>query len=97
MKATGNYLLLHEKDESLHKHFADLLGPIMQVPTVATCLTTGERAVEDLDFQCSNRGFFRAMLRIRITSMRMDPHNFNSDPDPVFYALMQIRIQFFTL
>jgi hypothetical protein len=31
VKATGNYLLLHEKDAALQKHFADLLGPIMQV------------------------------------------------------------------
>jgi hypothetical protein len=31
VKATGNYLLLHEKDNALHKHFGDLLGPIMQV------------------------------------------------------------------
>ena len=31
VKAAGNYLLLHEKDAGLLKHFADLLGPIMQV------------------------------------------------------------------
>ena len=31
VKATGNYLLLHEKDAALQKHFSDLLGPIMQV------------------------------------------------------------------
>ena len=31
VKATGNYLLLHEKDSAVQKHFADLLGPMMQV------------------------------------------------------------------
>jgi len=31
VKASGNYLLLHDEDSGLQKHFADLLGPIMQV------------------------------------------------------------------
>ncbi|XP_023336717.1 importin-5 [Eurytemora carolleeae] len=31
VKATGNYLMLHEKDSAVQKHFADLLGPMMQV------------------------------------------------------------------
>jgi len=31
VKASANYLLLHEKDAGLQKHFSDLLGPMMQV------------------------------------------------------------------
>eukprot|EP00088_Acartia_fossae_P049518 TRINITY_DN5459_c0_g1_i1.p1 TRINITY_DN5459_c0_g1~~TRINITY_DN5459_c0_g1_i1.p1 ORF type:complete len:1108 (-),score=360.91 TRINITY_DN5459_c0_g1_i1:577-3870(-) len=31
VKAAGNYLLLHDKDTGIQKHFADLLAPIMQV------------------------------------------------------------------
>ncbi len=45
VKATGNYLLLHEKDESLHKHFADLLGPIMQVLRYSVNLLCSPRSV----------------------------------------------------
>ncbi len=78
MKATGNYLLLHEKDESLHKHFADLLGPIMQVRLRGRpCSTAAERVGEDLDFQWSKLGFFPAKVA--------DLHHFNADPDPSFH------------
>ena len=31
VKATCNYLLLHDKDNNLQKHFSDVLGPIMNV------------------------------------------------------------------
>ena len=31
VKATCNYLLLHDKDTNLQKHFSDVLGPIMNV------------------------------------------------------------------
>ena len=31
VKATCNYLLLHDKDVPLQKHFGDMLGPIMNV------------------------------------------------------------------
>ena len=31
VKATCNYLLLHDKDVGLQKHFGDVLGPIMSV------------------------------------------------------------------
>lgn len=31
VRAAGNYLLLHDKETGIQKHFADLLGPLMQV------------------------------------------------------------------
>lgn len=37
VKAVGAFILLHEKEPAIHKHFSDLLLPLMQVRNNVFC------------------------------------------------------------
>jgi len=63
VRATGNYLLLHDKDNNIQKHFADLLGPVMQVTVQSVEKQDDEACLKTLiDLSESMPKFLRPQL-----------------------------------